>query len=58
LRELHAAMTARDASTGVFVALGEPTEAASAYATSHGIELLRGPALVALVGTVPRPKKG
>jgi len=58
LRELHVAMTAREAATGLYVALGAPTDAASAFAASHGIELLQGPGLVALVGKVPRPKKG
>jgi restriction system protein len=58
LRDLQAAMAARDAPAGVCVTLGEPTEAARAYAAAHGIELLQGPALVTVLGPAPRAKKG
>jgi restriction system protein len=58
LRELQAAMDRRGASAGLHVALGEPTDAARAYAAAHRIELLQGPALAALLARVPRPKKG
>jgi restriction system protein len=58
LRELRAAMDRGGASAGLHVALGEPTDAARAYAAAHGIELLQGPALAALLARAPRPKKG
>jgi restriction system protein len=58
LRELHAAMEAREAASGLYVTLGEPTDAARAFAASHGIELLRGAELVTLLGRLPRPKRG
>jgi len=49
LRELHAAMTARDAASGIHVCLGEPSDAAVAFARANGIEILRGPALAVLL---------
>lgn len=49
LRELQAAMAAQDASGGILVSLGEPTEQASRFAADHGIQLLQGAALVALL---------
>jgi restriction system protein len=58
LRDLQAAIEVRDAQAGVCVTLGEPTEAARAYAAEHGIELLQGPALVRVLGAAPRAKKG
>lgn len=58
LRELQAAMTAREAAAGLYVTLGEATDAANAFAAQHGIELLQGAGLVALLGRLPRPKQG
>jgi restriction system protein len=49
LRELHAAMASRGAANGLYVALGTASEAASAFAAAHGIELLQGTALAALL---------
>ena len=58
LRELRVAMDKRGAATGMHLALGEPTDAARAYAATHGIELLHGAALATLLARAPRPKKG
>ena len=45
LRALQAAMAASGAGAGLYVALGEPSDAATAYARENGIELLSGTAL-------------
>lgn len=42
LRALQAAMAASGAGAGLYVALGEPSDAATAFAREHGIEFLRG----------------
>jgi restriction system protein len=49
LRELQAAMTARGAASGMYVALGEPSDAATAFARENGIEILRGDGLAILI---------
>ena len=50
LRELHAAMTAADASAGVYVAaLGQVSENAQAFAREHGIVVLQGDAVAQLL---------
>lgn len=55
LRELHAEMRRRDASAGIFVVLGEPSEQASRFAAEHQIELLQGDRLaVMLRGIAPK----
>lgn len=45
LRELHAAIEAHDAHDGIYVALGEVTDAARAFAARNAIRLVEGPAL-------------
>lgn len=42
LQDLHAAMTAREADEGLYVAAGEVTEQARQFAASHGIRVLHG----------------
>lgn len=42
LQDLHAAMTARDADEGLYVAAGEVTEQARQFAASHRIRLVHG----------------
>jgi restriction system protein len=49
LRALQAAMAACDAAAGIYVALGEPSEAAAAFARENGIEILRGEDLAMLL---------
>ena len=50
LRELHTAMTAADASAGVYVAaLGQVSENAQAFAREHGIVVLQGDAVAQLL---------
>lgn len=49
LRALHAAMAAREATHGLYIALGEPSEAAAEFARGHGIEIVRGDALALLL---------
>jgi restriction system protein len=49
LRELHAAMTAREAASGIYVCLGEPSESATAFAQANGIEIVRGERLAMLL---------
>lgn len=49
LRELHAAMVRRDAASGLYLALGEPSEQASRFAADHGIEILRGERLAVML---------
>jgi restriction system protein len=49
LRALHAAMAAGGASSGMYVALGELSDAASAFARENGIEILRGEGLARLL---------
>jgi restriction system protein len=58
LRELHAQIVAREAAGGLVLTLGEPSDAASAFAAGHGIELLRGTELATLLGRLPRRKEG
>lgn len=57
LRELHAAMAAQDATAGILVSLGEPTEQASRFAAEHGIVLLQGTALATLLHGIALPPK-
>jgi restriction system protein len=52
LRELHAQMRRRDASGGICVVLGEPSEQASRFAAEHQIELLRGDRLAAMLSGI------
>jgi restriction system protein len=65
LRELAAAVQARDANGGMYIAAGEVTEQARAFAAKNGIRLVDGTALVqwlpsarsrgrALAATTPR----
>lgn len=49
LRALQAAMEASEAGSAMFIALGEPSEAATDFARSNGITLLRGEALAMLL---------
>lgn len=58
LRELQAAMRAREAAAGLYVTLGEPTEQASRYATEQGIVLLQGDALAVLLRGMALPSPG
>lgn len=53
LRALQAAMAASGARAGLMVALGEPSDAASAFAREHGIGFLRGTDLATLLGRQP-----
>jgi len=52
LRELHAAMSARGAASGLYVALGEPSDAAVAFAGASHIEIVRGERLATLLRRV------
>jgi len=54
LRELHAAMQARDADECIYVAAGDLTANARAFASEKAIRLLNGAALVKLVARVKR----
>jgi restriction system protein len=49
LRALQAAMAACGAASGIYVALGEPSDAATAFARENGIEILRGEDLAMLL---------
>ncbi|NRF67283.1 restriction endonuclease [Aquincola sp. S2] len=49
LRELQAAMAASGAASGLYVALGEPSDAAIAFARENGIQILRGNDLARLM---------
>lgn len=49
LRELQALREARNAQAASFVAIGEVTDTAHAYAKQHGITLIQGPGLAALM---------
>lgn len=50
LRELHAAMQAREASAGIYVAThGQVSDNARIFARDHGITLLQGDAVAALL---------
>jgi restriction system protein len=49
LRALQAAMAACGAASGIYVALGEPSDAATAFARENGIEILRGEDLARLL---------
>lgn len=50
LRELHAAMVASDAPAGIYVAaLGQVSDNARLYARDHGIAVLQGDAVAALL---------
>ena len=51
LRELHAAVQARDASEGVYVTLGELSDNARRFAAEHGIRLMKGPELALLLAS-------
>jgi restriction system protein len=58
LRALQAAMSASGARAGLVVALGEPSDAATAFAREQGIEFLRGAELAALLSRQSlRPKR-
>lgn len=54
LRELDTARRARDAHEGVYVATGEVTENARAFAQQNGIRLIQGAELVKLLPAVAR----
>ncbi|MEJ7928688.1 restriction endonuclease [Ramlibacter sp. AN1015] len=55
LQALQQATRERDASAGVYVALGELTPQARRFAEQHRIELLQGPALAQLLRGVSLP---
>lgn len=57
LRELYAAKQARDAQECIYVAAGDFTANASAFATEKAIRLLHDAALATLVARVERGKK-
>jgi len=57
LRELYAAKRARDANECIYVAAGDFTSNARAYATEKAIRLLNDAALGALVAHVARGKR-
>jgi len=49
LRELQALREARNAQAATYVAIGEVTDTAYAYAKQHGVALIQGPGLAALL---------
>lgn len=53
LRELQQLRQSLQADEGVYVATGEPSAAALAYAAEHGLRLLAGAELVRLIGIGP-----
>jgi restriction system protein len=55
LRELHAAVEARDANGGMYIAAGEVTEQARTFAARNGIRLVDGASLVQWLPTA-RPR--
>ncbi len=57
LRGLHEAMPAHDADECIYVAAGDFTDNARAFATEKGIRLLNGAALVTLVARVERGRR-
>jgi len=58
LRDLHTAMVAQEATAGICVALGEPTEQASRFAAGHHIEFLQGASLAAFLRGIPLDAAG
>lgn len=56
LKELHAAMRAREAAEGIYVAAGEVTETARSFAAAHSIRLVEGLDLAKLSGRVAPPR--
>lgn len=55
LRELLQAVDQHEASSGLYLALGEPSEAAVTFANQNAITLMRGPALAQLLRDMPLP---
>lgn len=53
LRALHAAVQAAQASEGLYVGIGEPTEAALRFAREHRLRLVQGAELARLVPARP-----
>ena len=56
LRELDAAMSAREADDGIYVAVGGVTENARRFAAEKRLRLLEGVELANLIGVVPRAR--
>ncbi|MDA0225877.1 MAG: restriction endonuclease [Proteobacteria bacterium] len=52
LKELHAAVRAREAAEGIYLAAGEVTETARAFAIANAIRLVEGVELAKLTGRV------
>ena len=57
LRELAEAALARDARSCIYIATGDFTDTAQAFAREKGMQLLNGAELVTMVGPVLRAKK-
>ncbi|MEF7614580.1 restriction endonuclease [Aquincola sp. MAHUQ-54] len=57
LRDLLQAIDKQEAHYGIAVALGEPTDAARAFARDNGLTLLGGEALARLLRDMPLPPK-
>jgi restriction system protein len=57
LRELQAAREASDAQGATYVALGEVTDTARAYAAKHGLALMQGPELAVLLRRSPLSRR-
>lgn len=58
LRELQSAREARNAQGGSYVALGEITDTARRFAAQHGLQLLQGAELAALLRKLPALRRG
>lgn len=57
LRELHAARVARDAHESIYIAVGEVSDNARAFAAAHRIQLVGGPELAQLLPDMGRARK-
>jgi restriction system protein len=58
LRELHAAVAARDADAGIYIATGELTDNARRFAQENNISVMQGADLVQLLATLPKSATG
>lgn len=58
LRELHAAVVARDAGAGIYITAGELTDNARHFAKENNISVMQGADLAKLLSTLPKQVDG
>jgi restriction system protein len=58
LRELHAAITARDADAGIYITTGELTDNARRFTQENNISVMQGADLAKLLSTLPKQAAG